>query len=94
MNGHYTKQLLCTVQYIARRQINYENTDLAVEAQKQQHDKEEDGPEGWHRHHGHSFGVGNEGQARTWKENTEGRGGKGQRSELTFLSDFSLDDKR
>lgn len=45
-----------------------ENTDLAVEAQKKQHDKEEDGPEGWQWHHGYSFRVGNEGQARTWRE--------------------------
>lgn len=43
-------------------------TYLAVEAQKQQHDKEQDGPECWQRHHGHSFRVGNEGQARTWWE--------------------------
>lgn len=51
-----------------------ENTDLAVEAQKKQHDKEEDGPEGWHWHHGYSFRVGNEGQARTWREKQWGWG--------------------
>lgn len=50
------------------------NTDLAVKAQKQQHDEEENGPQGWQWHHGYSFRVGNEGQAGTWKENREGMG--------------------
>ena len=81
-----------TILLTAWHRSHCENTDLAVEAQKQQHDKEEDGPEGWHRHHGHSFGVGDEGQARTWKENIKGDGEKGRRWELTFLSNFSLDD--
>lgn len=54
------------------------STDLAVESQQQQHDKEQDGPECWQRHHGHGFGVGNEGQARTWWEREGGGvGGKG-----------------
>lgn len=51
-------------------------TDLTVQAQKQQHDEEEDGPQGWQRHHGHSFRVSDEGQARTWRENREGGMGR------------------
>lgn len=53
------------------------NTDLAVETQKQQHDEEEDGPEGWQRHHGHSFRVRDEGQARTCREEHKGGGERG-----------------
>lgn len=51
-------------------------TYLAVKSQQQQHDKEQDGPECWHWHHGHSFGVRNEGQAGTWWEIEGGRGGE------------------
>lgn len=57
---------------------DFENTNLAVKAQKQQHDKEEDGPEDWHWHHGHSFRVGNESQAGAWKENKVGMGRRGR----------------
>lgn len=51
-----------------------ENSDLAVEAKEQQHDEEEDGPQGRQRHHGHSFGVSYEGQAGTWERTQRGRG--------------------
>lgn len=70
IDGFYTKKLLC-------EPLDCENTNLAVKAQKQKHDEEKDGPEGWQRHHGHSFGVGNEGQARTWRGNKERMGGEG-----------------
>lgn len=54
--------------------------DLTVQAQKQQHDEKEDGPQGWQRHHGYSFRVGDEGQARTWRENRKWGGEKGTRA--------------
>lgn len=40
--------------------------DLTVETQKQKHYEEEDSPEGGQGHHGHGFGVGDEGQSGTW----------------------------
>lgn len=55
-----------------------ENSDLAVEAKEQQHDEEEDGPQGRQRHHGHSFGVSYEGQAGTWGKTERGRGKGGE----------------
>lgn len=36
---------------------------LSVQAQHDDHEEEADGPELRHRHHGHSSGVGDEGQA-------------------------------
>lgn len=74
INGHYTKQLFRLYICGFTAESPGKCTDLAVEAQKQQHDEEEDGPEGWQRHHGHSFWVGDEGQARTWRENRVGMG--------------------
>lgn len=55
----------------------WEGPDLAVEAQQQQHDEEQDGPQGRQGHHGHSFGVSYEGQAGTCKRNIGGMGERG-----------------
>lgn len=40
-------------------------TNLAIQSKQQKHNKKKDCPEGGQRHHGHSFWVGNEGQAWT-----------------------------
>lgn len=54
--------------------LELENSDLAVEAKEQQHDEEQDGPQGRQRHHGHSFGISYEGQTGTWGKTERGRG--------------------
>lgn len=47
---------------------------LTVEAEQQQHDEEENCPECGERHHGHSLGVGDEGQAWTCRGGAVGSG--------------------
>lgn len=41
------------------------HTHLAIQSKQEKHNKKENGPKRGQRHHGHSFGVCNEGQART-----------------------------
>lgn len=41
---------------------------LAVESQENNHDEEKSSPERWKWHHAHSTGVGNEGKARAYKD--------------------------
>lgn len=43
------------------------STNLTVEAKQQQHNEEKNCPECRNRHHGYSFGVGNERQAWTYR---------------------------
>lgn len=57
-------------------------THLAVEPQEHNHDEEKCGPQSGERHHAHSAGVSDEGQARTCKDQNATDAGFSRRSRL------------
>ena len=46
---------------------------LTVQTESQQHEEEQEGPEGGQRQHGHGLRVDNKGQARAWAKGTRGQ---------------------
>lgn len=58
---------------------------LAVQAQEDEHHEEQGGPERGERHHGHSLGVSDKGQARAWRGRRERKVLEGVQSLIQLL---------